>query len=280
MKKILDVLLSALHVVAGFGILILGQLIGSIVAKPFPSSSAAFVAVSTVVYLITGILMIILYGKFVARLSIKEMALVNIMPEAKWVILGLALPLAVTAFYVFFTGGALERGSADLPMILANGVLSAAVAGIVEEISFRGMMMRAFLKKWNLAAALILPSMVFAVIHVVTMPSVTPAGVLQLTVGGTMVGVMFSLIVLYSGSIWSSAIVHALWNIIIIGGTFVIQAPGCGVTEIYLYKYALTSTNVLLSGGAFGIESALPGILCYTGISIVLFLLLQKRKAK
>lgn len=37
-------------------------------------------------------------------------------------------------------------------------------------------------------------------------------------IAGTMVGIMFSLIALESKSIWNSGIVHAIWNIIIIGG--------------------------------------------------------------
>ena len=41
---------------------------------------------------------------------------------------------------------------------------------------------------------------------------------LLVILAGTMVGVMFSLIAIESGSVWNSGVVHAAWNIVIIGG--------------------------------------------------------------
>ena len=41
---------------------------------------------------------------------------------------------------------------------------------------------------------------------------------LLVIIAGTMVGVMFSMIVIESGSVWNSGIVHAIWNVVIIGG--------------------------------------------------------------
>lgn len=46
--------------------------------------------------------------------------------------------------------------------------------------------------------------------------------ILLLLVAGTSVGIMFSLIVYESGSIWCSALVHGTWNIIMIGGILTI----------------------------------------------------------
>ena len=37
---------------------------------------------------------------------------------------------------------------------------------------------------------------------------------------GTLSGIMFSLIAVKTGSVWNSGIVHAIWNIIIVGGSF------------------------------------------------------------
>lgn len=44
-----------------------------------------------------------------------------------------------------------------------------------------------------------------------------PEGICNI-IAGTMVGIMFSMIAIESGSVWNSGIVHSLWNIIIIGG--------------------------------------------------------------
>lgn len=79
-------------------------------------------------------------------------------------------------------------------------------------------------------------------------------------VAGTMVGVMFSLITFATKSIWNSAIVHAIWNIIIIGG---ILWTGTEFDEYSLYSYVLDSKSFLLTGGAFGIESSVVAVVGY-----------------
>lgn len=43
---------------------------------------------------------------------------------------------------------------------------------------------------------------------------------LLVALAGTLSGIMFSLIAVKSGSVWNSGIVHAIWNIIIVGGSF------------------------------------------------------------
>lgn len=101
---------------------------------------------------------------------------------------------------------------------------------------------------------------------------------LMLLASGTLVGIMFSLITLYSGSIWPSTLVHALWNTTIIGGILEIHAPGTGVTEMALYEYELASSNLFLTGGIYGIEASLPAMIGFVIISAVLLRLMKNRR--
>jgi hypothetical protein len=99
--------------------------------------------------------------------------------------------------------------------------------------------------------------------------------VLALLIAGTSVGVMFSMIVYQSGSIWSSAAVHGIWNLIIIGGILGIGTePGHPI-----FSYTLNSDSTLLTGGKFGIESSLPAITGYLLI-IILAWFLQRKSLK
>ena len=71
---------------------------------------------------------------------------------------------------------------------------------------------------------------------------------------GTMVGIMFSMIALESGSVWNSGIVHAIWNIVIIGGGLSINQTA---DENSVMTYVLKSKSFAFTGGEFGIESLL-----------------------
>ena len=134
--------------------------------------------------------------------------------------------------------------------------------------------MRTLERRWNSAAAVLVPSVLFALMHTFNM-HLGFVDMLLLIVAGTSVGVMFSLIALQSGTIWSSAVVHALWNAITFGG-IIIEAPGNEAAKDFIYKYELLDTNILLTGGRFGIESALPAIIGYLLVCAIAFMLIRK----
>ena len=89
-----------------------------------------------------------------------------------------------------------------------------------------------------------------------------------------MVGIMFSFIVIESGSVWNSGIVHALWNIIIIGGGLSI---GDKVNEDAILSYVLDTKSFALTGGEFGIESSLIALLAYLGVTIITWIMIKKK---
>ena len=72
-------------------------------------------------------------------------------------------------------------------------------------------------KRYGKKVAILLPSILFGIVHILGMNFDIFSSLLVI-VAGTMVGVMFSLITLEHNSIWDSAIVHILWNIVILGG--------------------------------------------------------------
>jgi membrane protease YdiL (CAAX protease family) len=81
-------------------------------------------------------------------------------------------------------------------------VLAVVVAPIVEEMLFRGILLPALMKKVGLGAAVVANSILFALIHQ-HLPSLIPLFALALAL---------SLLYVYSGSLWSAIILHALFN--------------------------------------------------------------------
>ena len=126
-------------------------------------------------------------------------------------------------------------------------------------------MMSAIEKRFNKKVAIIVPSLLFGLVHIIGMGFDILSCILVI-VAGTMVGVMFSLIASETNSVWNSAIVHAVWNIIIIGG---ILWVGREPDEYSLFSYVLDAKSFLLTGGEFGIESSVIAVVGYCVVSLI-----------
>lgn len=80
-------------------------------------------------------------------------------------------------------------------------------------------------------------------------------------------GIMFSMIAIESGSVWNSGIVHAIWNIIMIGGGLAI---GQKADQFSVMTYVLDAKSFAVTGGEFGMEASvisLVGYIIVTGVA-------------
>lgn len=186
----------------------------------------------------------------------------------KWAVAAVLLPVLVSAVYLLLPGNFAENtlDTGTKLAFLTRGIFLAGLgAGVVEELLFRGLLMNAVIKKWGKTAGILAPSVLFASLHIIDM-DFSLLSCLQVMAAGTMVGVMFSLIALEGHSVWNSAIVHGVWNMIIIGGGLTI---GTQVDEFSISSYVLETRNFLLTGGEFGIESSVVAIFGYIAVSLV-----------
>lgn len=196
--------------------------------------------------------------------------------KLKWIIVAIALPVLVSVCYLLFSG-TYEKNMIGLNgklIILSSGIFFTGLgAGIVEEMVFRGIMMKSIEKRFNKKVAIIVPSLLFGILHIIGMEFNLLSCVL-VVFAGTMVGIMFSLIASHSKSIWNSAIVHAFWNIIIIGG---ILSIGTKPDDYSLYSYVLDTKLFILTGGEFGIEASIIAVAGYCLVSLMVLLSNQKK---
>lgn len=88
---------------------------------------------------------------------------------------------------------------------------------------------------------------------------------------------MFSLIAIESGSVWNSGIVHAIWNIVIIGGGLSI---GEKANENSVMTYVLENKSFAITGGEFGIESSAISLLGYVIVSIIAIIMMKSKYKK
>lgn len=186
--------------------------------------------------------------------------------QIKWAVAAVLLPVFVSAVYLLLPGSyesnPLDAGTKAA--FVTRGIFLAGLgAGVAEELLFRGLLMNAVIKKWGRAVGILAPSALFASLHIIGM-NFSLASCIQVMVAGTMVGVMFSFIALEGRSVWNSAIVHGVWNMIIIGGGLTI---GTEINEYSVSSYVLETRAFLLTGGEFGIESSVVAIIGYIVVS-------------
>ena len=187
-----------------------------------------------------------IYAKKVLSLQLSELEIPKFKVKMKWLLTVFVLPIVVTGFY-FLMLGDLQKGNMDLEK---------AVTAIVQEY-----FLQVSLKKWF-----------FGALHIIGM-NFSISSCLQVLIAGTFVGIMFSFIALEQHSVWNGAVVHVMWNIIILGGFLSIgETPD----EYSAFSYILKTRSFAITGGEFGIESSIIAIVGYIIVTLIAYTYIRK----
>lgn len=173
-----------------------------------------------------------------------------------------------------------EHTSAEIILMILNSLFLGLQSGFLEEMLFRGIIMKSLESRWNKAVAIWVPSILFSLAHIPSMGSYSVVGILVLIVAGTMVGVMFSMAAYRGGSIANSAIIHAIWNFTLIANIFDISPDTTATTSAAansIFSITLPTDNIFITGSDFGIEASIFAILAYVVVSLIL---MPKKKSK
>ncbi|MDD3220489.1 MAG: type II CAAX endopeptidase family protein [Lachnospiraceae bacterium] len=282
MENIIKVLKTIGHIIAAMLILIAAQLISSVIGGFLPYPWIGEI-ISAVLYISIALTTGLIYVKYVLHISSKELGVKKSLPELKWILIGILLPVLVSVFYQVFTKGEIIRNArltTVYPTVIYAIFTVGISGGIVEEFIFRGVIMKMMEKYWGRLAAVCIPSFLFGLSHLANLSDWHLLDAVLLIVAGTMVGIMFSLIALQSGTIWSSAVVHGLWNIIIIGGLLEIGTSDYGMSINSVWQYKITASSILLTGGQFGIETAAPAVIGYVIVSACALIFMKRKSIK
>lgn len=188
----------------------------------------------------------------------------------KWGILFSVLLPAFVVF-VFFLIGRTDVNSFDISNIVLTviaSMITALKAGILEEMLFRGFIMKLLENCWNKYIAILMPSFIFSLVHLPSMKTFTIDSVILLVISGTLVGTMFSLVAYKGNSIANSVLMHALWNFVMITSILHITTEQ-GTYGSPIFSIIIPSDNILLTGAGFGVEASLIAIIGYACICII-----------
>lgn len=205
------------------------------------------------------------------------------MPEfeikMRWILIAIVLPFFIKGCYLLLFNGKYVSSNMNANQIcntLSAGIAFTGIAaGFVEEMVFRGVILNALKERWNIKVAVVVPSLLFGAVHILGQDFSIGSGLLVM-IAGTMAGVMFSMVAIESGSVWNSGIVHAVWNIVMIGGGL---AVGERMDKYSVMTYVLDSKTFAITGGEFGIESSVISLIGYiiiVGIACIMIRLSKK----
>jgi membrane protease YdiL (CAAX protease family) len=188
-------------------------------------------------------------------------------------IVGIAAMLLIFAA-MLLSGLAAIRGlnETNLKVViikLAVGiVLYLPVVAYTEELLTRGYIYHFLKTKFSIAGAVMITSMVFALMHIFN-PNVTPLAFFNIF----MAGIVLNLLVLRDGKIWSAVGFHFGWNYTM---GMVFASPVSGGKEDGIIKLSLKGYE-LLTGGAFGIEG---GFICTVVLALLSCYLIYRNEEK
>jgi CAAX amino terminal protease family protein len=189
------------------------------------------------------------------------------------------LAFTMTGFVVaclILSGGIFTAGNEEhkLAIITSSLLFYGLATGIVEESIFRGVILSIFEKRWNRSIAIVLPSILFGILHIVG-SDLDLISIVQLILAGTLVGILFSLIAIESNSIWNSAIIHGIWNMVFVGN---IIHFGTKSESDSIYNFVLSSGNRWITGGDFGVEASVFAIIAYTIFALLVFIWIIRKQ--
>lgn len=236
--------------------------------------------VAGILYIGITYIVLKMFTEKILKLELSDFGIPKFYVKGKWILAALLLPIAVKGSYLLFIPGeyVLSGMSPDqIFQTLSAGIFYIGIAaGFVEEMVFRGLILNCIKKAWNEKAAIIIPSVLFGLVHVLGQ-DYSVGNSLLVIFAGTMAGIMFSLIASENNSVWNSGIVHALWNIFIIGGGLAI---GEKADSYSVATYVIGTKSFAITGGEFGIESSVIALAGYCIVAVAAFAMIKSRQKK
>ena len=257
---------------------VMSELIGSL-AELIGISIAAEYTVTGILYPIIAFLLIkLLCGKFL-KMSLGDCKMPKFTLRPIWVAAAIIMPCLVS-LVLCLTPGHWQNNMmsrTEISQIVTGAVFVVGIgSGLVEEMLFRGVIMSVMEKRWNKYVAIFVPSVLFGLIHIIGR-RLDLLSIIQLIIAGSIVGILFSLVTYASGNVWNSAIIHGVWNTIMIGGILQI---GESAEEYSIYNYVLDTDSFLITGGDFGVEASVVAILAYLVFTALALYLLKDDSAR
>ncbi len=247
-------------------------------AQGGPAGFPGLVFLLFVEFALTGVL-VLAWVRYIERRPLATIGLAAA-GRSRTFLRGLGVGLATSALLVAAIWGAGGYQASGLfaafgsPVALAQiAVLFAgfAVQSSVEEILFRGWLLSVVARRWNVAGAVVVNALLFALLHF------SPRQHWSVLLGTLLFALFACGWALVAGNIWGVMGWHAAWNWLIAVG---FELPITGIeTKVPALLAKLTPTgSELLTGGSQGPEGSVLCTLFFAGACAFLFRVFLRRR--
>ena len=182
---------------------------------------------------------------------------------------GLLLFGAVTLLNVLTGSLTIDGISPDFSLLLfLLFAIGFGIQGMAEEVLCRGYLMVSVGRRYPVAAAIFINSLVFSLLHIFN-PGVSVLAIINIL----LIGMIFSLYFLRTGNIWGVGAFHSVWNFVQ-GNVFGMEVSGMNFSCSLLSSSADPSKS-FWNGGAFGPEGGFS-VTIILAAALVFLLVLKK----
>ena len=208
-----------------------------------------------------------LFVRWIERRRAEELSFSNALPQTSaGIVLGTAM-FGTTAL-ILWVLNCLQIDGTNRWSVLISAAIGSAIAGVTEEIFFRGIIFRITEQSLGTWFALIISALLFGAIHLLNKNANLFAGLAIVLEAGIFLAAAY----VWSRNLWFVMGAHFAWNFVE-GGVFGVAVSG-NQSDGLLRGHMSGST--LLSGGAFGAESSIIAISVCVAVAIVLLILARR----
>ena len=230
------------------------------------------VAVHVIVYLLAIGLFLVIYTSAVRRVEKRQVTELWGRPIARDLVLGLCIGIGLfTTVVLILRALGLARITIDPNKgFPAVAFAAAALAGVSEELVFRGALYRLLQSAYGTLIALLVSSLLFGGLHLIN-PGATAASALAVALeAGTLLGLVYTA----TGSLPVAIGLHFGWDC---SESAIFGALESGTQHHGWLHTTVTGPNYL-SGGSFGPEGSLVAIaVCLVAAAVLMYLALKRR---
>ncbi|PCF86334.1 CPBP family intramembrane glutamic endopeptidase [Staphylococcus intermedius] len=219
-------------------------------------------------YLVVAFLLVKLLINKVLKQHLEDYRITVIKIFPLCILLGVLLTIGVITFYLIVLPGNImfthfDTKEAAFEMGIGMIWITGIVAPIVEEVVFRGVLLKYIEDKTNIVTAIIVTSILFALVHLFN-GKLSGIDLYLLIIAGTFAGMMYAVATYQYHSIWASIVIHMCWNL---GGLFTITNTEL---DYGFVQYIIRSNHALITGGEYGVDASIISILGYCLVITVL----------
>lgn len=192
----------------------------------------------------------IAYMRFVQRRNFAAMGFIR-KKWALWYVMGFGCGLILFSIAMFLSvvlsGGSIVYSGSLSPQMFFAALTGWMIQGMAEEVDGRGYMFLSITRKHREYVGVLASGLFFGMIHI------NNSGATVLSVlNTTLWGFLFCLLLVVTENIWFIGALHTAWNLAQ-GNVFGVLVSG-NDPGAAIFRAELTGENVLLTGGAYGIE--------------------------